>query len=576
MDFKSLEEYYNYLENDDSVKFDIMMARKLAQLHDELENEDKGYCYYEQCFCNYDIADSFAIPKLRYADGSSYPDLSLFDNFDYIKSRAESVVNPKYKAKYNHLLWASPKKHIKYAHTAIENYILLLKSIPLEKEGATRFFVNQFKNVFMLSQTINYQEEKLLDLLFSKLELKEIPTFGIHQSVRFILNNGKKTKSEILQYFVDYLDKISLNEISPLSTEEHLNLIIALCKRLDNSAKSYHTDLAEFYVAQAQGKEDGNFVIHGFYLKALQEYKNAGDKSKVEEITIIIEGLKKKLNFKSIPIELSNDKVEEYLKFLHDSTDEIVESCESDEIYNYLILSKNLIPSADLLNQNIRSQFQDFCTTLSFDGNKNINTKKLGGINMYNVQIQNFTMRQLWIIFSKGFKNGKISFQTLNNYLEKHTWYGEPFISTDGKKYNWIDLLSQGLFMFFEQSKIDIDKGENSNSGYILPIDSLVLKFEGLLREISRSLGAQTIEIKDDRTEERISFDKLLSNQKLVELIPSKDMAFFKFLFTSAGLNLRNNIAHCFYKSYQYNSGIMFLLITALLKLGNYEIKKEK
>jgi hypothetical protein len=53
-------------------------------------------------------------------------------------------------------------------------------------------------------------------------------------------------------------------------------------------------------------------------------------------------------------------------------------------------------------------------------------------------------------------------------------------------------------------------------------------------------------------------------------------MAFFKFLFTSAGLNLRNNIAHCFYKSYQYNSGIMFLLITALLKLGNYEIKKEK
>lgn len=63
--------------------------------------------------------------------------------------------------------------------------------------------------------------------------------------------------------------------------------------------------------------------------------------------------------------------------------------------------------------------------------------------------------------------------------------------------------------------------------GYILAIDSLVLKFEGLLHELSRMIGAQTIEIKDNGTAERIGFDKLLENEKLKALIPEDDIAFF-------------------------------------------------
>jgi hypothetical protein len=108
-----------------------------------------------------------------------------------------------------------------------------------------------------------------------------------------------------------------------------------------------------------------------------------------------------------------------------------------------------------------------------------------------------------------------------------------------------------------------------------LAIDSLVIKFEGLLREFSRAIGAQTIEIKENGTEERISFEKLLENKKFKNLIPEDDIALFKFLFTSAGMNLRNNIAHCFYKTKNYSPALMFLLIAALLKLGNYKFDKK-
>ncbi|RYG19674.1 MAG: DUF4209 domain-containing protein [Chitinophagaceae bacterium] len=137
--------------------------------------------------------------------------------------------------------------------------------------------------------------------------------------------------------------------------------------------------------------------------------------------------------------------------------------------------------------------------------------------------------------------------------------------------FNWIELLTPALQGFFIQTEIDLKTNSHNPQGYILAIDSLVLKFEGLLRELSRMIGARTIEIKDNGTEERIGFDKLLDNEKIKAVIPEDDIAFFKFLFTSSGINLRNNVAHCFFTTKNYTSAVMLLLIVSLLRLGNYK-----
>ena len=171
------------------------------------------------------------------------------------------------------------------------------------------------------------------------------------------------------------------------------------------------------------------------------------------------------------------------------------------------------------------------------------------------------------MIFYKAMVNGKMSAQSLLEYLKKHSWYG----ITDKKDgFNWLEMISPSINSFFTQSEIDISEKKNSNQGYILCIDSLVLKFERLLREFSRKIGAQTIEIKEGGTQERISFDKLLENPKLAEIIPKDDIALFTFIFTPVHMNVRNNIAHSFYKTEHYTAGLMFLLIAAFLKLGNH------
>jgi hypothetical protein len=180
-------------------------------------------------------------------------------------------------------------------------------------------------------------------------------------------------------------------------------------------------------------------------------------------------------------------------------------------------------------------------------------------------------------VFLEGINNGKISYKSLIDFLKNNSWYGKDFTYLDTNNevqgFDWIELLSPSLQSFFVQTEFDIKTNKHHSQGYILAIDSLVLKFEGLLRELSRMIGAQTIEIKADGTQERISFEKLLENEKIKALIPENDLAYFKFLFLSDGMNLRNNVAHSFYTTKNYNSETMLLLIVALLRLGNFEIK---
>ena len=397
--------------------------------------------------------------------------------------------------------------------------------------------------------------------------------------MRFISEEGKKIETATLQTFFDYCNKVIDNSVYPDFIGEYLQLQIILCQKLNVSPKPFHNKLGEFHIAQSE-KQKESFVVHDFYLKALTQYQKAGNKEKIEEVTVLVEKAKRNINFKSIRLEHTDERLQKYWENIIAITDELTEKGTSKLIYEYIIVREGIFPKTEVLNETVRPIMFDLVSVMNFDINKNISGKEKSGINPYFLHIQNFSIQHLWMVFLKGIKNGKVSSESLIEFLKTHSWYGQDFTFTnaDGELegFDWIELLSPSLFSFFTQSEIDIKLNKNNNQGYILPIDSLVLKFEGLLREFSRILGAQTIEIKENGTEERISFEKLLENEKLKELIPADDIALFKFLFTSEGMNLRNNIAHCFYKTKNYSAGTMILLITALLKLGNYKFKPKE
>jgi len=580
--FESIQAYYEYIEKDSSLLLDYNISYSLIKLRDKAEEKElKSHCSYELFFTDYTINSGEIKPKLSYTSGESYPNFSLFDDdLKYIKSRAESVKNPKYKAKYNHLLWESKHKHNDYAKQAIDNYFLFLKSVsfPIDDNLSHHAFENYFKNLFILCQTINYKKEEAIQFFISLLETKKINGYKKYSLMKFIAEEGKKIDTPTLQTFFNFSNKVIDNSLYPDFVGEYLQLQIILCQKLNVSPKPYHNKLAEFHIAQSE-KQKESFIVHNFYLKALAHYQKAGNKEKIEEVTVLVEKAKKNINFKSVKVEHTDEMLKSLWEAIIKMTDELIEKHESKDIYAYIMLSDKIFPKAEVLNENVRPVMFDLISVMNFDINKNVSGKQKSGINPYFIHIQNFSIQHLWMVFLKGIKNGKVSFESLIDFLKNHSWYGQDFTFTnadgDVEGFNWIELLSPSLFSFFTQSEIDIKLNKNNNQGYILPIDSLVIKFEGLLREFSRNIGAQTIEIKENGTEERISFEKLLENEKFKELIPKDDIALFKFLFTSDGMNLRNNIAHCFYQTKNYSPATMFLLIAALLKLGNYKFKNQ-
>lgn len=587
MDFQNLDEYYNYLENDTNFKYlDLNTYKYITALRDKTDDENlKKICSFELFFADFSIEKGVHIPKFQ-SGANAYPTLELFDdNFDYIKTRANSVNNAKYKAKYNHLLWLSPQKHIDFAKQAIENYLLLLQnsSFPVEDNLQCYSFANYFKNLFVLCQTVNYQKDETIQYFVSLLESDKLNDFTKYSLMEFIVEIGKKIDPSITQTFYDYSKK-SIEFLDARVLESYLNLLVILSQKLKLSPNEFHEKLGDYHISQLKTEKNQGFIAHHYYANALEEYKKANNKEKIEQTAVLLEQAKKSIDLKKVSFEIEDENFNTVLNQWWDSikekTTKIIEQCNSNEIYSYLIVEK-LFPQADKLHEEVSTPFLDLVTTMAFDINKNISKKKTSGINPYHLHINNFSVQHIWLVFSKGIKSGKISFESLLDYLKNNSWYGQDFTYIDTNNetqgFDWIELLSPALQSFFTQTEIDIKTNKHNSQGYILAIDSFVLKFEGLLRELSRMIGAPTIEIGKNGTEERINFDKLLDSEKLKAMIPEDDIAYFKFLFTSQGMNLRNNIAHSFYKTSNYTSAVMLLLIVALLRLGNYKLEtKEK
>ncbi|PKL80379.1 MAG: hypothetical protein CVV25_04415 [Ignavibacteriae bacterium HGW-Ignavibacteriae-4] len=583
MKFENLDEYYNYLESDNSLIIDISISNSLLELRDKIEDADlKKYCSYELFFNDYIFRDGNSNPKYHDIDRSSYPNLDLFnDDLDYIKIRAEKTVNPKYKAKYNHLLWNSEHKHRSFATLAIDNYLAFLKTVSFNYQDSlsNQSFGSYFQNLFILSQYSNFKKDEVIQFLISHLGKYIINSYTEYSLVNFIVKKGKKIDISNFNTFFEYSKCIIENKTYPELLEEYLGLQIILSQKISVPPKPFHNRLAEFYITKSE-EHKGSFIVHDFYLKALVQYKKAGNKEKIEDVTVLIEKAKKNLNFELLEVENTDEEFQKIWDLFNKETDEIIDKYDSKGIYTYLILCDKIFPNAAVLYEEIRPVALDLVSVMNFDINKNVTGNKKSGIDPYSIYIQSFSINYLWMIISKGFKKGKVTLNTIIDFLKENSWYGQDFtsVNTEGQVegFNWIELLSPSLFSFFNQIEIDIKQNKNSSIGYILPIDSLVIKFEGLLREFSKHIGAQTIEIKENATQERISFEKLLDNVKLNEIIPEDDIAFFKFLFTSDGMNLRNNVAHCFYQTKNYLASTMLLLITALLKLGNYKLNLEE
>ena len=112
------------------------------------------------------------------------------------------------------------------------------------------------------------------------------------------------------------------------------------------------------------------------------------------------------------------NNLNQWWDFTKEKTTQLIEKGNDKDIFEYLIL-ENLFPKAATLNEEVKPVMLDLVSTMTFDINKNVSKNKSGAINPYSIHINNFSLNHIWLIVSKGIKRGKISYESLIDYLIK-------------------------------------------------------------------------------------------------------------------------------------------------------------
>ena len=107
---------------------------------------------------------------------------------------------------------------------------------------------------------------------------------------------------------------------------------------------------------------------------------------------------------------------------------------------------------------------------------------------------------------------------------------------------------------------------------FILTIDSLILKIEGILKLVYSIDNIIKEPTGNGATQDK-SLTKLLEDEKC-DLISEDDLFFLKYLLIDkSGIYLRNKVAHSLMKKEDYYWGNANLLILALLKICAFKLK---
>ncbi|WP_341906294.1 DUF4209 domain-containing protein [Fluviicola taffensis] len=573
-EFKSLGELYSFLDEDSSAEYRYDLPSKIKDLGERLEsNEDMKGCQNEEKIQSLKIQRN-DVYQVIYPLGKQLVDLKKLDlDKEYLTKRAEQAVGLKYRIHYNHLLFKLTKDR-RIAEKTIPLYLDFLGSIDLDDDS--RNFKRFYENAFYLCFEVKSSVDQIVDLLLGKVNVLDRLTVQV--IISNIIDSGKKLETSVWSDFFEYLEGSYDDDLSNFDEVYLIELQIAVSFKLNVSSKHLYERLGESHLNHAV-QLGTSFVAPQFYQKAYQAYSKAGNREKMEEMAVRIETSKNKVELATVSFEIKDEKVLAALKLLviKDKIElNTVLALPADGIYDYMADGK-IFPRAEVWEKSTELMPEIPFSNMAFDTNMNfkVNTQKKI-INQYKQQFKDFSIPKLGKLCVEGVKSGKLTSDSFLKYLKENSWFGDKKVdpkSASYEKFDWIGLMTPSIEIFFEQvsANIEADNDRSSNT-YILAIDSLTLKFEGLFRELNHRVGAQTIEINPDKTKQRISYENLLSNGKIAAIIPEDDLTFFKFLFTSEGWNIRNNVAHCFYPIEKYSEASMFLLLIALLRLGKINV----
>lgn len=610
--FKSIQEVYTFLEAN-AFQLDrywdiVDLFVKYRNFATTDEEKQKAQWEVEAFMFHFKGAKLFSF---SYSTGKDigtvqeFPQLDKFQQeaFEYLQLRAETSNNYLLLAKYNHLLWKAPKgiKHRKYAIAAIDSYINAIKEnckqYKTEGNKETPLQIGQlFETLVGLCSEVdsNNEEVKALTkfLLFGD---NGFEFYTLHGIVDDMLEHTKVFKpaifENVLSIFENDLraDKEKADDF--LKVNYHFPSAIKVAIKTNADVKFWHNQvgLAHLRIAEKETKPERNWLKADNYYKAILAFTLSGNEKQRKKVEKLNAELKPHVFLNNAPIKFDKE-AQDYLKIHQDWIKANAETLLNEsptKVYS-AIASGFLFPKYDVIlkaSKNPKNSFKEMFTVIQFDKNKNISRPAKNDIynediyRLYGFQLGNSATALLHFIFVQGIKSGHLTFENFLLFLVEHSWIGKPHYKVGLRKeqieQNWIALLTPSIVEFFVQMQAWVSS-KYYRPNFVLCIDSLALKIEGVMRNFSERADIP-VSVGKTKGMKEVFLNDLLENESLKEFFNQDDMLFFNYLFSSdGGANIRNNVAHCFYNSEEYHPYKMFLLIAALLRIGKYDYKRER
>src|SRR5690606_13811380 len=175
-----------------------------------------------------------------------------------------------------------------------------------------RSFGKYYENLFALSQTINYKKDEAISYFISLLETDKLNDYTKSSLMDFIIANGKKIDQTTIQTFFDY-SKNAIENLESRVLESYLNLLVILSQKLGTSPSEFHEKLGDYHISQIETQKKESFVYSIFYSKALEEYRKAGNQSRIEQTAVLLEQSKKKIDLKKVSVEMKDEEFNKVL-----------------------------------------------------------------------------------------------------------------------------------------------------------------------------------------------------------------------------------------------------------------------
>lgn len=308
--------------------------------------------------------------------------------------------------------------------------------------------------------------------------------------------------------------------------------------------------------------------------RAMLYYKDAGATEKMLDAQKKYNANKKNLKYLRFVStkETNNDVVTYY----HQLNENILNDEFSHLMWNLSNPVRFLLPSIKMIKERMTDEMATTEQSGFEDKIKDINgnTQDAGEDfrfwRMYETWLLNIVRYPVLELILSAVKQKKLTYAKVKNWMTRTTCFGLPIEyprNNDVVTASWFSQIDYAVKALIQQYQRTLDK---KPTDWRIPIEVLSIRFEGILRCIVDDQGGLTIKTGRNGITFEALLDDLLHAPCLLTVFREDDIDFFKYVLTSKGLNIRNNVAHAFYIPQDYGITQATLVFLCILRLTKF------